>query len=218
MLSKVLRHFRGIVVPILEGSLLSQHRSRPAHNARLVLHGVVGGTTRAALVDVAFHGCFAVGCLKNLGKRSLSLGRPLLSTNDDGRTIRIEVLETCAGQDTARFIECLLDSLFAREHGCPWLDGYTNSNRSVGVPDGGCCRHMGTMIIISISTSFIYRKLTAHPFGEGIVKTPSDFGTRSDPPTHPLLLDFLAQKFVESGWSVKNLHRMILLSATFRQA
>jgi mono/diheme cytochrome c family protein len=54
-------------------------------------------------------------------------------------------------------------------------------------------------------------------FGKGIVTTPGDFGSRGEPPTHPELLDWLATEFVESGWSVKHLHRLMLLSATYRQ-
>jgi hypothetical protein len=54
-------------------------------------------------------------------------------------------------------------------------------------------------------------------FGQGLVRTPSDFGTRSDPPSHPELLDHLAATFVADGWSVKRLHRRILLSAAYRQ-
>ncbi|MBX9579203.1 MAG: PSD1 and planctomycete cytochrome C domain-containing protein [Gemmataceae bacterium] len=55
-------------------------------------------------------------------------------------------------------------------------------------------------------------------FGQGLVRTPSDFGTRADPPTHPEMLDWLAARFVADGWSVKKLHRVIMLSATYRQA
>ncbi len=55
-------------------------------------------------------------------------------------------------------------------------------------------------------------------FGAGLVRTPSDFGLRSEPPTHPELLDFLARRFVEGGWSVKKLHRLILLSSAYRQS
>ncbi len=54
-------------------------------------------------------------------------------------------------------------------------------------------------------------------FGTGLVRTPSDFGLRSDPPTHPELLDYLASDLVTSGWSLKKLHRQILLSATWQQ-
>jgi hypothetical protein len=57
-----------------------------------------------------------------------------------------------------------------------------------------------------------------HHFGQPLVETPSDFGVRADPPTHPQLLDWLAAEFVESGWSVKHLHRLILRSATYQQS
>jgi len=55
-------------------------------------------------------------------------------------------------------------------------------------------------------------------FHSPLVTTPSDFGLRCDPPTHPELLDWLAAEFVDSGWSLKSLHRQILLSATWRQS
>lgn len=54
-------------------------------------------------------------------------------------------------------------------------------------------------------------------FGNGIVDTPSDFGINGSRPTHPELLDWLADEFVKSGWSIKHLQRLILLSATFQQ-
>jgi hypothetical protein len=54
-------------------------------------------------------------------------------------------------------------------------------------------------------------------FGEGLVTTPSDFGLRALAPSHPELLDWLAGEFVERGWSLKELHRLILTSQTFRQ-
>jgi hypothetical protein len=56
-----------------------------------------------------------------------------------------------------------------------------------------------------------------HHFGSGLVATPSDFGTRASPPTHPELLDWLASEFVARGWSTKALHRILMLSATYRQ-
>ena len=54
-------------------------------------------------------------------------------------------------------------------------------------------------------------------FGRGLVTTPSDFGARAEPPSHPELLDWLAQRFIEDGWSLKKLHRRIMLSATYQQ-
>lgn len=55
-------------------------------------------------------------------------------------------------------------------------------------------------------------------FGVGIVETPSDFGNNGMPPTHPELLDWLANEFIRSGWSVKQMHRKIVLSDTYRQS
>ncbi len=55
-------------------------------------------------------------------------------------------------------------------------------------------------------------------FGTGLVRTPSDFGLRSEPPTHPELLDFLSRQLMDNGWSLKHLHRLIVLSGTYRQA
>ena len=54
-------------------------------------------------------------------------------------------------------------------------------------------------------------------FGRGLVATPNDFGTRGARPTHPELLDHLATKFIESGWSVKAMHRLIMLSAAYQE-
>ena len=55
-------------------------------------------------------------------------------------------------------------------------------------------------------------------FGIGIVETENDFGTQGNPPSHPQLLDWLASEFVRSGWDLKHMHRLILNSATYRQA
>jgi hypothetical protein len=57
-----------------------------------------------------------------------------------------------------------------------------------------------------------------HHFGRGLVNTPSDFGLRAPPPSHPELLDWLAREFVAHGWSTKWLHRTIVLSSAFRQS
>ena len=64
----------------------------------------------------------------------------------------------------------------------------------------------------------IVNRVWQHHFGEGLVRTPNDFGSRGDRPTHPELLEWLAADLVSSGWKLKRLHRMILLSATYRQA
>jgi len=55
-------------------------------------------------------------------------------------------------------------------------------------------------------------------WGEGLIRTPSDFGKNGDTPSHPELLDWLAAEFVSKGWSIKAMHRLMLTSATYRQA
>jgi hypothetical protein len=60
-------------------------------------------------------------------------------------------------------------------------------------------------------------RLWAHCFGEGLVRTPEDFGLQGEAPTHPELLDFLALRFRESGWGVKGLLKEIVMSRTYRQ-
>ena len=55
-------------------------------------------------------------------------------------------------------------------------------------------------------------------FGTGIVSTEADFGSQSEPPTHPELLDWLAVEFMESGWSMKHIHKLIALSGTYGQS
>src|SRR5262249_41101254 len=57
-----------------------------------------------------------------------------------------------------------------------------------------------------------------HFFGLGIVETENDFGTQGTPPTHPELLDWLAAEFMQQGWRIKAMHRLIVTSATYRQA
>jgi hypothetical protein len=69
-----------------------------------------------------------------------------------------------------------------------------------------------------LTARVMVNRIWQHHFGTGIVDTPSDFGTQGSRPTHPELLDWLASRFVESGWSVKQMHRLILTSATYRQA
>ena len=55
-------------------------------------------------------------------------------------------------------------------------------------------------------------------FGQGLVRSSADFGTQGDRPTHPELLDWLATEFMDSGWSLKHLHRLIVTSATYKQS
>ena len=61
-------------------------------------------------------------------------------------------------------------------------------------------------------------RIWQHHFGEGLVRSPNNFGFTGERPTHPQLLDWLASEFIESGWSAKSIHRLILTSRTWRQS
>ncbi|OWK40584.1 PSD1 and planctomycete cytochrome C domain-containing protein [Fimbriiglobus ruber] len=69
-----------------------------------------------------------------------------------------------------------------------------------------------------LTARVMVNRVWLHHFGAGLVRTPSDFGTRAEPPSHPELLDWLAQRFMADGWSLKTLHRQIMLSAVYQQA
>jgi hypothetical protein len=69
-----------------------------------------------------------------------------------------------------------------------------------------------------LTARVIVNRLWQYHFGEGLVRSPSDFGARGDRPTHPELLDYLAVRFMEEGWSIKKLHRTILLSNAYQQS
>ena len=69
-----------------------------------------------------------------------------------------------------------------------------------------------------LTARVMVNRVWMHHFGTGLVATPSDFGVRSEPPSHPELLDWLACCFVDDKWSLKALHRRILLSSTYQQS
>ncbi|WP_395716746.1 DUF1549 and DUF1553 domain-containing protein [Prosthecobacter sp.] len=68
-----------------------------------------------------------------------------------------------------------------------------------------------------LTARVMVNRIWQHHFGKGLVSTPSDFGKQSSPPTHPELLDFLATEFIRSGWSIKHMHRLIMLSEAYRR-
>ncbi len=69
-----------------------------------------------------------------------------------------------------------------------------------------------------LTARVMVNRIWHYHFGRGIVATPNDFGRMGSRPTHPELLDWLANEFVSSGWSVKHIHRLILESNTYRQS
>ena len=69
-----------------------------------------------------------------------------------------------------------------------------------------------------LTARVMVNRIWQYHFGRGIVSTPNDFGRMGTRPSHPELLDWLATRFVEGGWKIKPIHRMILLSSAYRQS
>ena len=69
-----------------------------------------------------------------------------------------------------------------------------------------------------LTARVIVNRIWLHHFDEGIVTTPDDFGNQSAPPSHPELLDYLASRFMADGWSIKKLHRLIMLSSVYQES
>ena len=69
-----------------------------------------------------------------------------------------------------------------------------------------------------LAARVIVNRLWLHHFGQGIVRSPNNFGFRGDLPTHPQLLDYLATELVSGGWSLKRIHRLLLNSSTYQQS
>jgi mono/diheme cytochrome c family protein len=68
-----------------------------------------------------------------------------------------------------------------------------------------------------LTARVLVNRVWMYHFGTPLVRTTGDFGLRSEPPTHPELLDYLAARFMEEGWSIKKLHRLIMLSSAYQQ-
>ena len=69
-----------------------------------------------------------------------------------------------------------------------------------------------------LTARVLVNRVWGHHFGAGLVRAPSNFGLRGQAPTHPDLLDYLAVRFMDEGWSIKKLHRLIMLSSTYTQS
>jgi len=69
-----------------------------------------------------------------------------------------------------------------------------------------------------LTARVMVNRIWLHHFGEGIVTTPDDFGNQSAPPSHPELLDYLASRFMADGWSIKKMHRLIMLSSVYQES
>ena len=69
-----------------------------------------------------------------------------------------------------------------------------------------------------LTARVMINRIWLHHFGAGFVPTPDDFGMMSDPPSHPQLLDYLAMNFMTNGWSIKKIHRLIMLSSVYQES
>jgi len=69
-----------------------------------------------------------------------------------------------------------------------------------------------------LTARVMVNRIWQHHFGRGLVATSDNFGRLGEPPSHPELLDWLARRFIESGWSMKAMHRLMLLSSTYQQS
>ena len=69
-----------------------------------------------------------------------------------------------------------------------------------------------------LTARVIVNRIWSHHFGRGIVPTLDNFGKMGEPPTHPQLLDWLAVEFMDRGWSIKQMHRLIMTSEAYRMS
>jgi hypothetical protein len=91
--------------------------------------------------------------------------------------------------------------------------------RECGVrPTTGMRRQLAEWIVDPehpLTSRVIVNRIWQHHFGQGLVRTPNNFGNAGVPPTHPKLLDWLARELIEGGWSLKRLHKLIMTSSTY---
>jgi hypothetical protein len=136
----------------------------------------------------------------------------VLAATDFPGTISPTLLET---RGTERAVSPSFLSALSRdsESATPQLDELPGSSGRrtalaewIGKPDN------------PLTTRVIVNRIWQQHFGQGIVASSGDFGRMGTPPSHPELLDWLATTFVENGWSMKRLHKLIVLSATWRQS
>ncbi|MDZ4859122.1 MAG: PSD1 and planctomycete cytochrome C domain-containing protein [Candidatus Hydrogenedentes bacterium] len=110
------------------------------------------------------------------------------------------------------------DFLHPAEEVQPGVPAFLNPLVAEGTPDRlDFARWLVSRESPTTARAYVNR-VWQHYFGEGLTATTSDLGTQGEPPSHPDLLDWLSVEFMDSGWSIKQLHRLILTSATYKQA
>jgi mono/diheme cytochrome c family protein len=96
-----------------------------------------------------------------------------------------------------------------------------SNNSTASFREGSGRRELAEAIVTDaapLAARVMVNRVWKYHFGRGLVNTPSNFGTQGDRPSHPELLDDMAARFIEHGWSLKWLHREIVLSATYQQS
>src|SRR5437588_9651653 len=102
--------------------------------------------------------------------------------------------------------------------GLPAILGKTDGDPLPFTKGSGRLELADAIVRHPLSARVMVNRIWQHHFGRGIVDTPSNFGVMGERPSHPELLDYLASRFVESGWSMKAMHREIMLSAAYQLA
>ena len=138
--------------------------------------------------------------------------------------------KTCPASNYALVTtEATAENLHVQKRGSPYSLGPEVSRGYVGVlcgerpaiAQGSGRRELAEWISAAenpLTPRVIVNRVWQHHFGRGLVATPDNFGLQGERPTHPELLDYLTRRFLESGWSIKALHRMLLSTSTYLQS
>jgi hypothetical protein len=102
------------------------------------------------------------------------------------------------------------------------VPAFLNGGRPVAMPQGSSGRlELADWLVAPsnpLTARVLVNRIWQYHFGRGLVATPSNFGVRGEPPSHPELLDWLAERFIKNGWSIKSMHRLIVMSRTYQLA
>jgi hypothetical protein len=143
-----------------------------------------------------------------------------LELTNTAAPMRAMVLEdTARGHDSPLFIRGeagnkgeLVPRRFLQMLSGPVRPAYTNGSGRLELAMSIASRNN------PLTARVMINRIWQHHFGAGLVPTPDDFGMMSEPPSHPQLLDYLALNFMTNGWSVKKIHRLIMLSSVYQES